>query len=288
VCEVCRIRLLLTLVESNFNGRSILVISRLERTLGRFAIPNLTLFIIVGQVAVFVAMQQDARILERIALVPGSVLAGEVYRLLSFLVMPPVTAPIWAFFFWYLFYLMGTALEGYWGTIRYNLFWLIGYVATVGTGFITPDAVVSNWFLQGTVFLAFAYLNPNFELRVMFILPVKIKWFALLTWIGFVLGFVSGGWSERLTIGSAVANFLVFFGADIWARAKHGQRHMTGQAKRFAVRPAAFIHKCHVCGMTEKTNPGMDFRYCSKCSGDLCYCTDHIRSHEHINDGQSE
>lgn len=264
------------------------MISRLERMLGRFAVPNLTLFVIVGQVAAFVAIESDIGVLERLALVPQKVLSGEVYRLLSFLVIPPKTAPIWAFFFWYLFYLMGTALEGYWGTFKYNLFWLIGYVATVGTGFITPDSSVSNGFLEGTVFLAFAYLNPDFELRVMFILPVRIKWFALLAWVGIVLGFVSGDRSERLTIGAAVANFFVFFGPDIWARVKHGQRNMAGQAKRFAARPSPFTHKCDVCGMTDKTNPQMDFRYCSKCAGDLCYCSDHIRSHEHKIDGNSE
>lgn len=265
------------------------MISKLERFLGRFAVPNLTLIIIAGQVAFFVAAFQDKGILERIALTPQLVLNGEVYRLLSFLFMPPPQiAPIWSFCYWYLFYLMGTSLEHYWGTYRYNAFWFIGYVATVGSGFLTPDIYVSNWFLQGTVFLAFAFLNPNFELRIMFILPVKIKWLALLTWIGFALGFVSGDWGTRLTITSAVANFLIFFGAEILWRMKHGHRHMVGQAKRFAVRPPEYLHKCEVCGITDKTNPQMDFRYCSRCAGDLCYCSDHIRSHEHIETLQSE
>ena len=41
------------------------------------------------------------------------------------------------------------------------------------------------------------------------------------------------------------------------------------------------IHKCVVCGITEKEDPKMDFRYCSKCSGKKCYCENHIRNHEH-------
>ena len=262
--------------------QGVCVISKLERILGRFAVPNLTLFVIAGQVAIFVGMQADPALLSRVELVPQKILDGEVYRLLSFLVVPPDTYPIWAFFFWYLFYLMGTSLEAFWGTFKYNLFWLIGYVATVAVGFLTPEIPVSNWFLQGTVFLAFAYLNPNFELCLMFILPVKIKWFALLTWIGFVLTFVSGDWSTRLSVAAAVANFFVFFGSSILWRAKLGQRHMAGQAKRFAVRPPSFNHKCETCGITDASHPKMDFRYCSQCTADQCYCSDHIRSHEHI------
>ncbi len=83
---------------------------------------------------------------------------------------------MFAFFFWYLFYLMGTALERSWGTFRYNVFLLIGYVDTVGVAFIVPDVPANNAFLQGSVFLAFAYLFPDFVMYIFFILPVKIKW----------------------------------------------------------------------------------------------------------------
>jgi len=26
----------------------------------------------------------------------------------------------------------------------------------------------------------------------------------------------------------------------------------------------------------------MDFRYCSKCAGNQCYCSEHLFNHEHI------
>ena len=249
---------------------------------GRYAIPNITLMLIVCQVGMFVVVQRDPGMWERMVLIPSKVIDGEIYRLFSFLIIPPGTILIWALFFWYLFYLMGTALEGFWGTFRYNLFLLIGYIATVASGFVTPGAIVSNGFLEGTVFLAFAYLNPNFELLVMFILPVRIKWFALLTWIIYTHQFIFGEWSTRLTVASAVLNFFMFFGSEIWYRARMGQRRMAGQARRFAERPPEFLHQCDVCGITDKTHPDMDFRYCSKCSGDQCYCTEHIRDHEHV------
>jgi len=40
-------------------------------------------------------------------------------------------------------------------------------------------------------------------------------------------------------------------------------------------------HRCYTCGKTNLTNPEMDFRYCSKCADDACYCPEHIFSHQH-------
>jgi hypothetical protein len=258
------------------------LIARLERRLGRFAVPNLTLLLIAGQVVTFLLSQNDPQLFDRIAYVPAKVLDGEVYRLLTFLFLPPGRMLLWAFFFWYLFYLMGTALEHYWGTFRYNLFLLIGYLATVLAAFIQPQGEVANWFLQGTVFLAFAWLNPRFTLHIFFILPVQIRWLALLTWIGFGLTLLFGTWEARLAVAASVCNFFVFFGNDVWHRIRTGRRHMAQQARRFAEKPPEYYHRCSVCGITDASHPEMDFRYCSQCDGDHAYCEEHLRNHEHI------
>ena len=39
---------------------------------------------------------------------------------------------------------------------------------------------------------------------------------------------------------------------------------------------------CHVCGKTDLSHPQLDFRYCSKCAGDQCYCPEHIQNHAHV------
>src|ERR1039458_1082074 len=77
--------------------------------------------------------------------------------------------------------------EDYWGVFRFNFFLFIGWALTVGAAFLTPAEPATNLFVAGSVFLAFAYLNPDFELVLFFILPVKVKWLALLTWV--VYGF---------------------------------------------------------------------------------------------------
>ena len=86
-----------------------------------------------------------------------------------------MTNRIFAFFAWYLFYLMGNALEGHWGAFRYNLFLLIGYLVTVAVAFLYPYAAATNIFIGGSVFLAFAYLYPDFQLYIFFIIPVRLN-----------------------------------------------------------------------------------------------------------------
>jgi hypothetical protein len=259
----------------------------LERKVGRFAVPQVTAGLIACQVVVYLAgfvLDRPGRepIASRLEFIPGLVLQGEVWRLLTFLVMPPFTNIVFAFFFWYLFYLMGTALERTWGTFRYNVYLLLGYVATVGLAFILPGAPATNAYLQGSVFLAFAYLYPDFEMYLFFILPVKIKWLALVTWIGYGLVLIFGSWEARLMVLASVCNFLVFFGKDIVQRVRTGRRRMEIQARRYATAEPAYYHRCTVCGITDRTNPDMDFRYCSKCAGNHGYCMQHLHSHEHV------
>lgn len=259
------------------------ILDRLERDYGRYAVENVTLYLVVMQVFAYIISKPQPQLLNGMLLVPSLVLQGQVWRLLTFLAVPPLTNPIFAFFFWYLFYLMGTALESYWGVFRYNMYLLIGYAATVLVSFLVPDLPSSNAFLQGSVFLAFAFLNPDFQLLLFFILPVKIKWLALITWIGYFFVIVLGSWLSKLLVLASISNYLFFFGEDIKHRIKAGRRQMEFQAQRFAAQRKEDepYHRCVVCGITDLTHPDMDFRYCTSCYGTPAYCQDHLRAHEH-------
>jgi hypothetical protein len=269
----------LTRLADLFESRSML--SKLERKLGRFALPNVTLFLIVGQVLAYGVTQVRPQAVENIQLIPARVLEGEVWRLFTFVVQPPSMNLLFAFFFWYLFYLMGTVLEHQWGVFRYNAFLLIGYLATVAAAFLVPDQPASIAFLQFSVFFAFAVLYPDFVIYVFFVLPVKIKWLALLAWIGLLLGFLQGDWSTRAMIAASVLNFFVFFAQDALDRLRGVRRRMAWQAKTQDNQDKPF-HRCVVCGITDKSHPQMEFRYCSQCVGACGYCTEHIRNHEHV------
>ena len=254
-------------------------LNKLERKYGRYAIPNVTTGIIIGQAFLYLFAYSGQMDLSRAYLVPRLVLAGEWWRLLTFPFIPPASGLFWIFFALYAFYLMGGALEGHWGAFRYNVFLLTGYLLTVAASFIFPYQAASNVFIGGSVFLAFAALYPDFQFYIFFILPVKVKWLAILAWIGYGMSFVSGDWSTRLLIAASIGNFFLFFGRDVWWRMKTGKRKMTEQARTITGKHEAF-HQCASCGKTDITHPNMDFRYCPDCGG-LGYCSDHINSHEH-------
>ena len=271
------------------------LLTRLERRLGRFAVPHLTLGLVLCQVVVYVIAQgMDARpevavqpgesVRAKFELVPDRVLAGEVWRVGTFLLLPPTTNVLFALFFWYFFWLMGSALELFWGHFRYNLYLFVGWAATVGAAFLTPDRPADNVFLQSTVFLAFAWLNPEFPVFLLFVLAVPIKWLARVTWAGFILAFAVGPWEVKAQVGAAVANFLLFFAAEVVEAVRTGRRRMARQTAAFVAeaKKPEFYHQCRVCGITDRTHPQMDFRYCSKCAGSHCYCADHLRNHEHV------
>jgi hypothetical protein len=281
-------------------------IDRLQRRFGWLAVPNVTLTLIVGQAVLFVANFLAEReflpqglSLDRIALDPAKVMQGEVWRLVTFLFDPPKMYAIFAVFYFSLLNLFGTTLEQQWGTFKYNLYLLTGYFANVAAAFagafllqqqIAPELndtlklasiSASNAFFFGSVFLAFARLYPDFILNMFIVLPIRIKWLALLAWIGYGYGLLTGDWVTRMLIIATVLNYLLFFGREHIREWRQGQRKRTfqSQAKRAT---AAAKHVCAVCGISSVEAPRMLFRYCSKCSGQRCFCPEHIRDHEHV------
>jgi len=263
------------------------MLDKLEKRFGGYTIRNVTLHLIVGQSFIYVLFLSGQFPMDSVALIPERVLAGEVWRVLTFMLVPPLTNPIFALFAWYLFYLMGSSLEGYWGAFRYNVYLLIGYLAAVAVSFLTPSVPSGNVYIMSSVFLAFAFLNPNFVIFLFFILPVRVKWLALLTWLGYGVMFLFGGWTERALVFAATCNFMLFFGGSIAAKVKLGRRRMAFQAKEFARRNEPF-HRCTICGITEKTHPDMDFRYCVECKPERCYCQEHVFDHEHRAESEDE
>jgi hypothetical protein len=263
------------------------LLDKLQRRFGRFGVAHVTEALIACQVLAYFYCTGQPEFLQRIVLMPGKVLEGEVWRLATFLCQPPLGNIVLAFFFWYMFYLMGTVLEASWGAFRYNLYLLLGWLATVAVAFVQPDAPAYAIFLQSSVFLAFAYLYPDFQFLIFFILPVKVKWLALIQWISYGLVMIYGDTTARLLILASVCNFFVFFGTDILLRMKAGRRRMADQSRQ--IRSANLPrHTCSVCGVTNISDPNMTFRYCSKCAGSPCYCKEHIHAHEHTPAPQEE
>lgn len=277
---------------------------KLESRLQRWAITNPTAIIIAGQVLFYLLVRlnrgDDGFDVTRLMLLPGHVLRGEVWRLVTFIFFPPLTDSIFVIFFWLLFYRYGTALEAVWGTYRFNLFLLTAILATLAAHFLvwalagdqtivasqvfvvslTGGVVDITTFVYGTVFLAFARLFPDFVINIMFVLPTRIKWLGVIAWIGYGYVFLRGPWSVKVLVLAALLNYFLFLGRDHVRQWKQGQRRRSFQAR--AAQSGKPIHTCLVCGLDSETSPKISFRYCSKCAGQCCYCPDHIQNHEHV------
>ncbi len=258
------------------------LLDRMEAWIRPLAIPNVISGIIALQVILFLLIQTNPDFAQACIMDAQQVLQGQVWRLFSFLILPPLGMPvIFLFFHWYLLYLMGTALEQQWGAARFNLFLLVGYVANLAVAFVIPAAGATNLFLYGTIFLAFAQLYPEFTLMLFFVLPIQIKWLARLTWVLYAWQFATGSNLGRLQILASVCNFLLFFGSDIYLHLKGRQRKIRNKILT-AQEASTPRNTCAVCGLNNLQDPRAEFRYCSKCSGDLCYCLEHLKSHEHV------
>jgi membrane associated rhomboid family serine protease len=259
-------------------------IDQLERRFRKFAIPNLMHYIIGINALVFIMslLTPPGRLLDFIILDPIRVLQGEVWRLVSFAFIPPSYSPIWLIFVLYLYYMIGTTLEQEWGSFKFNLFYLIGILATIIGAFLT-GAVATSVYLYSSLFLIFAYLYPDFELLLFFILPVKMKYLAWLNLAFIGYSVIINPLPEKIAALAPLVGIALFYGKDIFRQAK--LKHTVHQnRKRFLAELSDTPprHKCTICGKTEKSHPRMLFRYCKSCAGDYEYCEEHLQNHEHI------
>jgi len=224
----------------------------------------------------------------KLMLIPSYVLNGQIWRLITFVFIPPATSPFWIIFTLYFYYLIGSSLENEWGSFKFNLYYLIGMICTIIAAF-TTGGVGTAIYLNTSLFLAFARIYPDFTLLLFFILPVKVKYLAWLEWFFLIYTVATMPLSISAAAIAAIVNYFIFFGKDIITRTRTVTQ-VRYNRKRFRVDlPKDFtMHKCTVCGKTEKDDPKAEFRYCVDCEGDYEYCMEHLYNHQHIKKEDSE
>ena len=163
-----------------------------------------------------------------------------------------------------------------------------GYPALMGTAF-------STYYISLSIFLGFAISFPDMQVLLYFIIPIKIKWLAYLDVAllaySMITSILSGNWAGCVVILCSLANVLVFF--LMTRKGKHNSFRQNRRRKEFkkaVSRGEAEYrnlngitkHKCAICGRTEKDDPNLEFRFCSRCNGNYEYCQDHLFTHEHV------
>lgn len=260
------------------------LLDKLERKYKKYAIHNLMLYIVFANAAVFLLNLLSRNELSyQLMLIPSQVYQGEIWRLFTFLMIPPTNSFIWIIFVLMFYYRIGLTLEHEWGSFKFNVYYFLGVIIMIVTSMVF-GIVGMPIYLNTTLFLAFATLYPNYEIRLYMILPIKVKYLAYFTAGSYLFMFLLGGLGTKISILAGVSNYLIFFGKDLVLGRK--QRIQSASRKKTYVKESApvkaYLHKCAVCNRTDKDDKTLEFRYCSKCEGHIEYCIEHLQNHEHI------
>lgn len=308
---------------------------KLERKFGKYAIKNLPLILIVcygiGYLLYAMGPEINGRhILLYLTLDPAYILEGQVWRLVSWLLIPPTSFDFFTIIMLLFYYSISRTLDQVWGSFKFNVYIFSGIIFTILGSFVLygifnffPELFplasyqgmfFSTFYINMSIFLAFAATFPDNMVLLMFIFPVKIKWLGIAYAI--ILGFdvVNGPLSEKVVIIMSLLNFIIFFftfrkkfNQSIRAKFAQAQRrrnferqynqdvygrsnaNTSGASRAYGTNSpssggfsAMSKHRCAICGRTEQDNPDLQFRFCSKCNGNYEYCNDHLFTHTHV------
>ena len=267
-------------------------IERFCRKHPNFGIPRLMMYVSIANVAFWLLGLVNPVLINYLSFDPYLVLHGQVWRIISFAMIPPSDGML-AVIAIYFYYWIGSTLEQYWGTPQFNIYFFTGILLTLLYGFLIYFITGIRLQLTATyvylsMFFSFAALFPDMQVLLFFIIPVKMKWLALIDAAFFVYGVLTTPFPLNLLPIVAVLNFFLFCGGDLLRRLPRRPSANTVNFRRESnrirreQRDNLYKHKCAVCGRTDVTNPELEFRYCSRCAGYHCFCQDHINNHIHF------
>ena len=280
------------------------LINKMEQKFGRYAVHNLTMYIIITYVAGYLLNYLAPEALSYCLLEPALILQGQVWRLVSWLLIPPGTLDIFTIIMLFFYYSIGTTLEQTWGAFRYNLYIFGGIILSVIGAFVLYGILLltgsngillleggafSTYFISMSIFLGFAAAYPNMQVLLYGIIPLKVKWMGYLEGILVLIRLIRGGWAIRVVIICSLLNFIVFFFSSGSMRRFRPKEIRRKQKFQKAVHQSQVNrngtvtkHKCAICGRTERDGEHLEFRFCSKCNGNYEYCQDHLFTHTHV------
>ncbi len=278
------------------------IISKIEKKFGRYSIRNLTLYLIIGYGIGYLLFMFQPKILFMLTLDPAAVMHGQVWSLFTWIITPPVFGvDIFTIIMLIFYYSLGSLLERTIGTFLYNLYmfssmlftmigimlahifctYIIRYDYASSTGYF---AYASTYYILMSIFLAIAVCYPDMSVLYAMIIPIKMKYLSILYIVIIAYYFINETFMGRVNIAMSLVSFVIFY-----LSTKNFRKFSPKQMKRRRnynrqVRTAKqenIGHRCVVCGRTDKDYPDLQFRYCSKCTGNKEYCQDHLFTHTH-------
>ena len=202
-------------------------LDKLDRKFGRHAVPNLMTILTVCTVAAWVLdyimyFQTGMSFSSFLVFSRDLIFQGQVWRVFTFLFLPPSGHLILSAFMLYFYWMIGSALEREWGDFRFNLYYLFGFLGAIIAGLLTGYA--TSEYINLSLFLAFAILNPNSPVRLFFLIPIPVKFLAIVDGLFLVWRLIMESWSGRVALAFSLLNLLLFFGGNLFRRIKNLRR----------------------------------------------------------------
>lgn len=289
------------------------LLNKMERKFGKYAIPNLMIYFIGAYVVGILLGMINSTALNYLTLDPYYIIHGlQLWRLISWIFVPYSTSLLTLIFMPIFYWFLGRTMEHVWGSVRFNIFMFSGVIFTDIGAFIlylilklqlgmaipftaTFGSPFSTYYLNLSLFLAFAMTFPEQRVYIYFVIPVKYKWLAIVYAGLAAYSFIVSGWIGRVAIITSLLNFFIFFLSTRKTVFKGVKKGVKVKKTRFyddtkdvkyktvvSDGGPGYRHKCTICGRTERDDPTLQFRFCTKCDGSHEYCQDHLFTHEHI------
>lgn len=190
-------------------------LDKIERKHPRWGVENLMLHICILTAIVYVMHYVfKANIIGYLYLDRDAVFSGQVWRLISFVFIPEYGSLINFIFWMYLYYFIGNSLENSWGSFKFTAYYFVCILSTVAAALLFGGRY-TGVYINLSLFLAFAMLYPEYRLLIFYILPVKVKYLALLDAAFLLYRFIIGGLTVKLSIAAAMFGFLLIFGQEL-------------------------------------------------------------------------
>lgn len=196
---------------------------KIKRFFRNIALENLMTYIAASMAIIFVGDLFTGGMLSQfLAFNKAAIMEGQVWRLITFLMLPQTGSPIWIVFSVYFYYFIGKETENEWGSHNLTMYFLLGAVLLIISGFVTGYTDAS--YLYFSLFLVYAHLNPHHRFMMFMLIPIEAKWMAVIDAVFMILGFVQAfqyylylpmfALGYQLSVVIAFLVYGIFFGKD--------------------------------------------------------------------------
>lgn len=239
-----------------------------ERRFGWLSFPGFLRYFAILHAMVYVLTIFQPRIGYLLAFDWERIKAGEVWRVATCLFasaglgQATQVGLLFMVFTVMIAFMISDALEGAWGIFKTSMFYYCGILGGMAACFVSPAMSLNvGFFVYESAFFAFATIFPRVEFRLFFVLPVQVRFLAILAAVPLIWqGFAEPLWWLLLALG--------FFNYVLWAGlpALRGKAREVKAIKRriqFSagkVKPGEEFHRCEICGRTEISHPELEFR----------------------------